>query len=67
MIAPSYSYYEEKRTYYLFSIHHGIAIGEPQANSPYKHRLEAYDRTRWEGPYDYFSDTDVSYVVPDID
>ena len=44
-----------------------VAIDEPQANSPYMHRLEAYDRSRWEGPHDYFTDTDVSYVVPDMD
>ena len=43
-----------------------ISINEPQANSPYMHRLEAYDTSRWDSPHDYFTDTDVSYVVPDI-
>ena len=28
-------------------------------------RLKAYNRTRWEGPHDYLTDTEVSYIVPE--
>ena len=44
-----------------------LAIDEPQANSPYMHRLESYDRTRWESPHDYYTDADITYVVPDTE
>ena len=43
-----------------------VSINEPRANRPYMHRLEAYDTTRWDSPHDYSTDSDISYVVPEL-